>query len=236
MIRFLDRQEAGRKLAQDLLCYADQQPTVFALPRGGVPIGYEIAKALKAPLDLILVRKIGVPFQPELAAGAVVDGDEPTIVLNPTVVEPLRLSDAFLKEETDRKLVEIEERRHAYLSGRSRVDPRGTTAIVADDGIATGATIKAALRAIRRQEPARLVLAAPVAPPETVEALRQEVDAVHCLETPEFFMAIGIFYENFHQLRRKSFKETSKPPVQADPYYHMRSNDSGSGWTSSFIR
>jgi len=200
MIRFLDRHEAGRKLAQDLLRYADQRPAVFALPRGGVPIGYEIAKALKAPLDLILVRKIGVPFQPELAAGAVVDGDEPQVVLNPTVVEPLRLSEAFLKEETDRKLVEIEERRHAYLSGRSRVDPRGTTAIVADDGIATGATIKAALRAIRRREPARLVLAAPVAPPETVEALRQEVDAVHCLETPEFFMAIGIFYENFHQL------------------------------------
>lgn len=200
MIRFLDRHEAGRKLAQDLLRYANQRPAVFALPRGGVPIGYEIAKALKAPLDLILVRKIGVPFQPELAAGAVVDGDEPMVVLNPTVVEALRLSDAFLKEETDRKLVEIEERRHAYLSGRSRVDPRGTTAIVADDGIATGATIKAALRAIRRREPARLVLAAPVAPPETVEALRQEVDAVHCLETPEFFMAIGIFYENFHQL------------------------------------
>jgi len=200
MIRFLDRHEAGRKLAQDLLRYADQRPAVFALPRGGVPIGYEIAKALRAPLDLILVRKIGVPFQPELAAGAVVDGDEPQVVLNPTVVEPLRLSEAFLKEETDRKLVEIEERRHAYLSGRSRVDPRGTTAIVADDGIATGATIKAALRAIRRREPARLVLAAPVAPPETVEALRQEVDAVHCLETPEFFMAIGIFYENFHQL------------------------------------
>ncbi len=193
MIRFLDRHEAGRKLAQDLLRYADQRPAVFALPRGGVPIGYEIAKALRAPLDLILVRKIGVPFQPELAAGAVVDGDEPQVVLNPTVVEPLRLSEAFLKEETDRKLVEIEERRHAYLSGRSRVDPRGTTAIVADDGIATGATIKAALRAIRRREPARLVLAAPVAPPETVEALRQEVDAVHCLETPEFFMAIGIF-------------------------------------------
>lgn len=200
MIRFLDRHEAGRKLAQDLLRYADQRPAVFALPRGGVPIGYEIAKALRAPLDLILVRKIGVPFQPELAAGAVVDGDEPQVVLNPTVVEPLRLSEAFLKEETDRKLVEIEERRHAYLSGRSRVDPRGKTAIVADDGIATGATIKAALRAIRRREPARLVLAAPVAPPETVEALRQEVDAVHCLETPEFFMAIGIFYENFHQL------------------------------------
>jgi predicted phosphoribosyltransferase len=119
MIRFLDRHEAGRKLAQDLLRYADQRPAVFALPRGGVPIGYEIAKALRAPLDLILVRKIGVPFQPELAAGAVVDGDEPQVVLNPTVVEPLRLSEAFLKEETDRKLVEIEERRHRrHCNGR----------------------------------------------------------------------------------------------------------------------
>jgi predicted phosphoribosyltransferase len=200
MVRFLDRHEAGRKLAQDLLIYADQHPAVFALPRGGVPIGYEIAKALKAPLDLILVRKIGVPFQPELAAGAVVDGDEPTVVLNPQVVEPLGLTEEFLKEETNRKLAEIDERRQTYLAGRDRVDPRGTTAIIADDGIATGATIKAALRAIRRQEPAHLVLAAPVAPPETVQELRQEADAVHCLETPELFLAIGIFYQNFHQL------------------------------------
>jgi len=200
MVRFLDRHEAGRKLAQDLLIYADQRPAVFALPRGGVPIGYEIAKALKAPLDLILVRKIGVPFQPELAAGAVADGDEPTVVLNPKVVEPLGLTEEFLKEETDRILAEIDERRQTYLAGRERVDPRGKTAIVADDGIATGATIKAALRAIRRQEPAHLVLAAPVAPPETVEELRQEADAVHCLETPELFLAIGVFYRNFHQL------------------------------------
>lgn len=200
MVRFLDRHEAGRKLAQSLLRYADQRPAVFALPRGGVPIGYEIAKALKAPLDLILVRKIGVPFQPELAAGAVVDGDEPEVVLNPEVVESLGLADEFLKEETDRKLAEIEERRRSYLADRKRVDPRGRTAIVADDGIATGATIKAALRAIRRQEPAKLVLAAPVAPPDTVEELRQEADAVHCLETPEFFLAIGVFYQNFHQL------------------------------------
>ena len=200
MVRFLDRHEAGRKLAQDLHRYADQQPAVFALPRGGVPIGYEIAKALKAPLDLILVRKIGVPFQPELAAGAVVDGDEPEVVLNPQVVESLGLTDELLKEETDQKLIEIEERRRTYLADRKRVDPRGRTAIVADDGIATGATIKAALHAVRRQEPARLVLAAPVAPPDTVEELRQEADAIHCLETPELFLAIGVFYQNFHQL------------------------------------
>jgi len=200
MAIFFDRHEAGRKLADELLCYAGQRPAVFALPRGGVPVGYEIAKALKAPLDLVLVRKIGVPFQPELAAGAVVDGEDPLVVLNPKVVEPLGLTEQFLKEETKRKLAEIDERRQIYLAGRSRVDPRGTTAIVVDDGIATGATMKAALRAIRRREPTRLVLAAPVAPPTTVEELRQEVDAVHCLETPEFFLAIGLFYQNFHQL------------------------------------
>jgi putative phosphoribosyl transferase len=120
--------------------------------------------------------------------------------LNPQVVEPLGLTEEFLKEETDRILAEIDERRQTYLAGRERIDPRGTTAIVADDGIATGATIKAALRAIRRQEPAHLVLAAPVAPPDTVEELRQEADAVHCLETPELFLAIGVFYRNFHQL------------------------------------
>ena len=200
MVRFLDRHEAGRRLAQDLLRYADQRPAVFALPRGGVPIGYEIAKALKAPLDLILVRKIGAPFQPELAAGAVVDGDEPEVVLNPEVVQSLGLTEEFLKEETDRKLAEIEERRRTYLADRKRLDPRGKTAIVADDGIATGATIKAALHAVRRQEPSQLVLAAPVAPPDTIEELRQEADAVHCIETPEFFLAIGVFYQNFHQL------------------------------------
>lgn len=200
MVMFLDRHEAGRKLAQELLRYADRRPAVFALPRGGVPIGYEVAKALKAPLDLILVRKIGVPFQPELAAGAVVDGDEPEVVLNPEVVEFVGLTDEFLKEETDRKLLEIEERRRTYLGDRDRIDPCDRTAIVADDGIATGATIKAALRAIRRQEPARFVVAAPVAPPDTVEELRQEADTVHCLETPELFFAIGIFYQNFHQL------------------------------------
>ena len=200
MVRFLDRHEAGRNLAQDLLRYADQRPAVFALPRGGVPIGYEIAKALKAPLDLILVRKIGAPFQPELAAGAVVDGDEPEVVLNPEVVQSLGLTEEFLKEETDRKLAEIEERRRTYLADRKRLDPRGRTAIVADDGIATGATIKAALHAVRRQEPSQLVLAAPVAPPDTIEELRQEADAVHCIETPEFFLAIGVFYQNFHQL------------------------------------
>jgi len=200
MMRFLDRHEAGRLLAQELLGYADQHPAVFALPRGGVPIGYEIAKALKAPLDLVLVRKIGVPFQPELAAGAVVDGDDPVVVLNPQVVGTLRLTEEFLKEETSRKLAEIGERRRIYLAGRARVDPRGMTAIVADDGIATGATIKAALRAVRRRGASRLVLAAPVAPPSTVEELRSEADAIHCLETPEFFMAIGIFYQNFHQL------------------------------------
>ena len=187
-------------LAQDLLGYADQRPAVFALPRGGVPIGYEIAKALKAPLDIVLVRKIGVPFQPELAAGAVVDGEEPLVVMNPQVVEPLGLTEEFLREETGRKLAEIDERRRVYLAGMTRVDPHGMTAIVADDGIATGATIKAALRAIRRRGPARLVLAAPVAPPATVEELRAEADAIHCLETPEPFLAIGIFYENFHQL------------------------------------
>ncbi len=199
MTRFLDRHEAGRKLAQELLRYRDRRPAVFALPRGGVPVGYEIAKALDAPLDLVLVRKIGVPEQPELAAGAVVDGDEPQVVLNPQVVQPLGLTEAFLADEVRRKLAEIDERRRLYLAGRERVDPCGMTAIVADDGIATGATIKAALRAIRRREPARLVLAAPVAPASSVAELRPEADAIHCLETPQTFLAIGLFYRDFHQ-------------------------------------
>ena len=197
---FTDRTEAGRRLAQQLERFKDQQPVVLALPRGGVPVAYEVAKALEAPLDLVLVRKIGAPFQPELAIGAVVDGERPELVINRDVVDEYRIPESYLESERRRQLEEIERRRHLYLAGRPRVPVRDRTAIVIDDGIATGATMEAALHATRRAGPKRLVLAVPVAPPDTLERLRPEVDEVVCLMVPAFLGAIGSFYRDFRQL------------------------------------
>lgn len=197
---FKDRSDAGRRLAAAVMGYKDQQPVVLALPRGGVPVAAEVAAALNAPLDLILVRKIGVPFQPELAMGAVVDGGAPLVVRNEDVISLAGIEEADFNAVRDRELAEIERRRERYLGGRERVEVAGRTAIVVDDGIATGTTVRAALRGLRQRKPARLVLAVPVAPPETIEALRAEVDDVVCLMQPEFFGAIGYFYIDFHQL------------------------------------
>jgi putative phosphoribosyl transferase len=197
---FEDRTAAGRLLATELARFASERPVVLALPRGGVPIGFEIARALDAPLDLVLVRKIGAPFQPELAVGAVVNGSSPETVLNRDVLEHFQVEDSYIAEASRRQLEEIERRRQLYLAGRPKVEVAGRTAIVVDDGIATGATMEAALRATRRREPRRLVLATPVAPPETIDRLRPEVDEVVCLATPESFGAIGAFYRDFRQL------------------------------------
>ena len=197
---FADRSEAGRRLAERLLRFKEAQPVVLALPRGGVPVAYEVARALAAPLDLVLVRKIGAPFQPELAVGAVVDGGRAETVVNEEVVRELQVPESYLADESARQLDEIERRRRLYFAGRTRAAVAGRTAIVVDDGIATGATMEAALRATRRAGPQRLVLATPVAPPDTVERLRPLVDEVVCLATPRRFGAIGAFYGDFRQL------------------------------------
>jgi len=197
---FRNRSEAGRRLAAALGQYKDQRPAILALPRGGVPVAAEVAAALDAPLDLILVRKIGVPFQPELAMGAVVDGSEPIVVRNDDVILHSRIGDAEFQAVCDRELAEIERRRDRYLGRRRRVDVAGHTAIVIDDGIATGATVRAALRATRMRGPRRLVLAVPVAPTETVAELRDEADDVVCLEQHEMFGAIGYYYADFRQV------------------------------------
>jgi len=197
---FADRTEAGRRLAERLRRLEDERPVVLALPRGGVPVAYEVAKALAAPLDLVLVRKIGAPFQPELAIGAVVDGERPELVINRGVVEEYGIPESYLEKERTRQLEEIERRRQLYLAGRPRAEIRDRTAIVIDDGIATGATMEAALRATRKAGPRRLVLAVPVAPPDTLERLRGEVDEVVCLMMPAFLGAIGSFYRDFRQL------------------------------------
>ena len=197
---FEDRAQAGRQLAQALAQhYQDQQPVVLALPRGGVPVAAQVAEALKAPLDLILVRKIGVPMQPELAMGAVVDGANPLVVRNEDVIELAGISEAEFKKVCDEELAEIERRRERYLGGRVRAEVEGKTAIVIDAGVATGATTRAALRATRLRKPKKLVLAVPVAPTESLEAMREEADDVVCLEDHEMFGAIGYYYADFRQ-------------------------------------
>ena len=200
MTSFRNRSEAGRKLADILVRMALPRPVVLALPRGGVPLGVEIARALAAPLDLLLVRKIGAPGQPELALGAVVDGERPELVVNRDVQAACGVTDAQLHDAERRQLAEIERRRAVYLKGRAPVALSGASAIVVDDGIATGATVRAALRAVRRRNPARLVLAVGVAPPDAIAMLRDEVDDVVCLLTPEPLRAVGLYYDDFSQL------------------------------------
>ena len=200
-MKFADRDEAGRQLADKLLHLKDRQPVVLALPRGGVAVGFEIAQALDAPLDIVLVRKIGVPWQPELALGAVTDGAGHEIFIDRDLATSLAVPDSYIEEETARQLEEIERRRKSYCEGRPAAEIVGRTAIVVDDGIATGATMRVALQALRRRGPARLVLAVPVAPPDTLAALRKEVDEAVCLETPIELGAIGFYYRDFHQMR-----------------------------------
>ncbi len=207
---FKNRSDAGRKLAKALAGYKDQQPVILALPRGGVPVAAEVAAALNAPLDLILVRKVGVPFQRELAMGAVVDGGAPIIVRNEDVIRLAGIDEAEFKAVCDGELAEIERRRQRYLGSREYVDISGRTAIVIDDGVATGATTKAALRATRSRNPKKLVLAVPVAPTDSLAELRGDADDVVCLEDHEFFGAIGIYYADFCQVSDEEVSDILK--------------------------
>ena len=200
MMAYQDRSDAGRRLAKALAKYKGRNAVALALPRGGVPVAAEVAAALDAPLDLVLVRKIGVPTQPELAMGAVVDGTTPIIVRNEEVIELSGTTADEFDAACKRELAEIERRRQLYIGERPRAEITGRVVIVIDDGIATGATTWAALQAIRNRKPKELVLAVPVAPPDTITGLRKEVDALICLETPELFGAIGYFYRDFRQV------------------------------------
>ncbi|MGZ3517298.1 MAG: phosphoribosyltransferase [Vulcanimicrobiaceae bacterium] len=204
---FADREDAGKRLAARLARFKGADTCVLALPRGGVPVGFEVAKALNAPLDLVLVRKIGAPCQPELAVAAIVDGQHPELVVNDEVAAILGLSEDFFAQESAEQLKEIERRRQVYLGGKARLDVSGRNVLIVDDGIATGTTMRAALRATRRAMPKRLVLAVPVAPAESLDALAQEVDEIVCLEQPEFFGAIGLYYDNFAQVGDDEVRE-----------------------------
>lgn len=197
---FHDRKDAGEQLARALQKFRKDGPVVIALPRGGVPVGVEVARALDAPLELLIVRKIGVPRQPELAMGAIVDGDEPVVFRNEHVIAMAKVSEAEFAAIRDRELAEIDRRRQRYLAERPFPPLADRTVIVVDDGIATGATVRVAIRALRVRHPRRIVVAVPVASPDVVQTLRGEADEVICLETHEAFGAIGLYYADFGQV------------------------------------
>jgi putative phosphoribosyl transferase len=195
---FEDRRDAGRRLGHELQTLdLSDDIIVLALPRGGVPVGYEIARALDAPLDIFVTRKIGAPENPEFAIGAI--ASDGTVVLDENVVEDLYISDDYIESETRRQLKEVQRRLSAYRGDQPPPRIEGRTVILVDDGVATGATVRASLRALRQRGPARLILAVPVGPPQTIQALRELADEVVVLDTPQPFWAIGRFYRSFSQ-------------------------------------
>jgi predicted phosphoribosyltransferase len=199
-MRFRNRVHAGKALAEALLRYKSLNPVIMALPRGGVPVAAEVAQALKAPLGIILVRKIGAPKQPELALGAVVDGSEPVVVRNPDILAWTGTSEAQFQRLCSQELAEIERRRDAFLGKRAPIKVDGRVVIVIDDGIATGATMRVALRAMRMHNPKRLILAAPVASKAALSELRELADDIVALTNLEPVGAVGYFYDDFEQL------------------------------------
>jgi putative phosphoribosyl transferase len=197
---FRNRTEAGRMLAAELAALAPHDPVVLALPRGGVPVAFEVAKALDARLDLVIVRKVGAPGNPELAVAAVVDGNPPDVVLNREIIEEYGLQDDDLAALIARERPELERRRTLYRGKRQPLSVTGKTVILVDDGAATGTTMKVAVRAMRRRSPAKIVVALPVASQEAAAELAHEADQVVCLARPPRFRALGYHFREFHQL------------------------------------
>ena len=196
---FTDRHDAGQQLGRLLLHLKEQQPIVLALPRGGVIVAAEVAKALNAPLDVLIVRKLGAPNHAELAIGAVTNGEHPQRILNENILSRIRISASYLEDETSRQLKELKRLQELYRQGRAALAVASRTVIVVDDGIATGATVRAGIKALRQMKVSRIVLAAAVAPRETIKKLRTEVDEFVCPLTPTSFTAVGTFYKNFEQ-------------------------------------
>jgi predicted phosphoribosyltransferase len=204
--RFGDRHEAGRVLADALRSYAGRDDLlVLALPRGGVPVGYEVARALGAPLDVMLVRKLGVPGHEELAMGAIASGG--VRIVSDDVVEALRIPERVIAIVAAAEAQELERRERAYREGRPFPDVSGKVVILVDDGLATGSTMRAAVATLRALGAGRVVAAVPVAPPETCTALREVVDEMICALTPEPFLAVGAWYEDFTETSDKTVRE-----------------------------
>lgn len=196
---FRDRSHAGQELAEALQHLVDLKPLVLALPRGGVPVAFEVAHRLKAPLDLVLVRKIGAPGNEELALGAVIDGAEPKWVINQELINQIAPPPNWFEEEMQRQLAELERRRQRYCGGRPAPVLNDRCVIVIDDGVATGATVRAALKGLKQSNPSKIVLAVPVGPRAEMEMLRSEVDELVCLAMPEPFIGVGRHYGDFDQ-------------------------------------
>lgn len=195
---FADRRAAGRELAQALIHHAGTNAIVLGLPRGGIPVAEEVARVLGATLDLWVVRKLGAPYRPELGMGAIAEG--PAVVLDREIVGALGVTREEIFEVARREMAEVSHRVEKFRRGRATRDLEGQTVILVDDGIATGGTTRAAIRAVRKRHPAWLVLAVPVASPDVVASLRREVDEIICLYRPEPLYAIGLWYEDFRQV------------------------------------
>src|SRR6266487_1235109 len=210
---FLNRTEAGRLLAEKLEKYAGRDDViVLGLPRGGVPVAYEVAKRLHAPLDVFIVRKLGVPGFEELAAGAIASGG--VRVLNQDVMRAIPYADEAIEAVTAKETAELERREQLYREGRPPPELRDQIVILVDDGLATGATMRAAVKALRQQGAAKIVVAVPVAPPDTCHELEERADETICLSTPEFFQAVGQYYEDFSQTSDEDVRELLSQAAQ----------------------